>query len=182
MHDVIKNQYYEWLSGIVCNNRFAKSVSYRKLLMHLHNTKFKHLMPRDRNRAEDGIDLRYRFAMDQGYEDEYEIVLADLNGRCSVLEMLVALALRCEETIMDDPSYGNRTGQWFWGMIVNLGLGGITDDNYDKGYVTDVITRFLNREYDPDGRGGLFTVSNRSEDLRDVEIWSQLCWYLDSFL
>lgn len=182
MHDVIKNQYYEWLSGIVCENRFAKGVSYQKLLTHLHNTKFKHLIPRDRNRAEDGIDLRYRFAMDQGYEDDYKIVLADLNGRCSVLEMLVALAIRCEETIMDDPRYGNRTGQWFWGMIVNLGLGGVTDDNYDMNYVNDVIIRFLNRDYEPDGKGGLFTVRNCNEDLRDIEIWSQLCWYLDSFL
>jgi len=177
----IKNEYYEWLSDIVCENRFSKNVSYTKLLMHLHNTKFKYLIPRDRNRAERGINLRYNFAIDQGYEDNYEIVLADLNGRCSVLEMLVALAMQCEE-LMDDPRYGDRTGQWFWGMITNLGLGGIRDDNYDKDYVTDVITKFLNRDYEPDGKGGLFTIRNCDEDLRDVEIWTQLCWYLDSFL
>lgn len=149
--------------------------------MHLHNTKFKHIIPKDRNRAEWGINLRYNFAIDQGYEDDYEIVLSYLNGRCSVLEMLVALAMQCEER-MDDPRYGDRTGQWFWGMITNLGLGGIRDENYDKGYVTDVITRFLNREYDPDGKGGLFTIKNCEADLRDVDIWSQLCWYMDSFL
>lgn len=182
MRDIIKNEYYEWLSDIVYGNRFPKNISYRKLLIHLHNTKFKHLLPRDRNRADDGIDLRYRFAMNRGYEDRYKIVLDDLNGRCSVLEMLVALSIRCEETIMDDTDYGDRTGQWFWGMINNLGLGSMTDDNFDKEFVTDVITKFMSRDYSPDGKGGLFTIKNCKADLREVEIWSQLCWYLDSFL
>ena len=36
------------------------------------------------------------------------------NKTCSVLEMMIALAIRCEEHIMDDPDVGNRTGQWFW--------------------------------------------------------------------
>ena len=46
--------------------------------------------------------------------------------------------------------------------------------------VEDVIERFLDREYGPDGKGGLFTVRHCEYDLRDVEIWYQLCWYLDS--
>ncbi len=182
MRDIIKNQYYEWLSGMVCKGRTTNGISYQKLLMHLHTIKFKYLIPRDKNRAEDGISLRYRFAKTQGYENDYEIVLSSLNGRCSVLEMMVALAVRCEIDIMDDPRYGDRTGQWFWGMVVSLGLGGLTDDNYDKGYVNDVITKFLNREYDSNGKGGLFTVNNDSIDMRDLEIWNQLCRYLDSFL
>lgn len=45
------------------------------------------------------------------------------NRPCSVLEMIIALAIRLEEHIMDDPDIGNRTGQWFWDMIVSLGLG-----------------------------------------------------------
>jgi hypothetical protein len=94
--------------------------------------------------------------------------------------MMVFLAIRCEETIMDDPGIGDRTRQWFWNMVINLGLGSMTDDNYDKQLVTNVLERFLNREYEPDGTGGLFVVSDRDCDLRDVEIWHQLCWYLDS--
>ena len=94
--------------------------------------------------------------------------------------MIAGLALRCEENIMDDPQYGDRTGQWFWGMISNLGLGSMTDDRYDRAYVDFVIDRFLNREYEPNGRGGLFTVEKSKKDLRRVEIWYQMCWYLDS--
>jgi hypothetical protein len=94
--------------------------------------------------------------------------------------MIMALAIRCEENFMDDPSRGNRTQQWFWGMIRNLGLGSMTDDRFDERAVRKTIEIFLNREYEPDGRGGLFTIRHRREDLRNVEIWYQLCWYLDS--
>lgn len=174
----VEDRYFEWLYDVACGNRYSRNTSFRKLLMQLHGTEFTYSMVRDGNRAEDGMDLRYRFA----YECK-DIVDAEryLSGPCSVLEMMVALSKRTEETIMDDPRVGDRTGQWFWGMIANLGLGSMTDDNYDRRYVEDVVTRFLRREYEPDGRGGLFTIRNRNKDLRHVEIWYQLCWYLDSY-
>ena len=83
---------------------------------------------------------------------------------------------------MDDTRYGDRTTQWFWNMIVNLGLGGMVDALVDIEEVDKIIERFLNREYEPNGRGGLFTIDNCEEDLREVEIWYQLCWYLDSIV
>lgn len=165
-------EYFEWLCDIVCRDRFAKEISYRSLLAHLHRVEFTFIIPRDSNRAEDGVDLRYRFA--RADADRY------LRGPCSVLEMLLALAIRCEENIMDDPLKGDRTGQWFWMMVNNLGLGGMTDDRYDEDYVDDRVSTFLYREYDPDGRGGLFRIRNCPHDLRGVEIWYQLCWYLDT--
>ena len=83
---------------------------------------------------------------------------------------------------MDDTLFGNRTGQWFWGMIRNLGLSPMNDSNFDAEFVDDVIARFLNREYEPDGKGGLFTIKNCDHDLRTVEIWRQLSWYLGSIM
>lgn len=147
--------------------------------MELHNIEFRYSIQMDENRADDGIELRYRFAREKRCED-YDIDYLD--GPCSVLEMMIALAIRCEEDIMDDPSYGNRTGQWFWGMVVNLGLGSMTDSRYNKRFVDNCIDIFLNREYEPDGRGGLFRIRNCEYDLRTVEIWYQLCWYLDSIV
>ena len=99
-----------------------------------------------------------------------------------MLEMMIALALRCEEEIMDDPEIGNRTAQWFWLMITNLGLNGMSDDAYDRQLVTDVLNRFIDGEYEPDGRGGLFWLRKCKEDLRDVEIWCQLMWYLNTIV
>ena len=94
--------------------------------------------------------------------------------------MMIALSIRCEETIMDDPKIGDRTGQWFWGMISNLGLSSMIDKRFDEEYVWYNIERFLNRDYEADGKGGLFTIKNTNRDLRKVEIWIQLCWYLDN--
>lgn len=179
LRDEISNDYFEWMSNLVCEDRYAKSISYRKLLMHLHSTEFTYRIRRDENRADDGVALRYRFA------DEYagiENAERYLEGPCSILEMMVALSIRCEENIMDDPRVGDRTGQWFWGMLTNLGLGSMTDDRFDRRYTQDILDRFLNRKYERDGKGGLFRIRNCERDMRTAEIWYQLCWYLDSIV
>lgn len=179
IQDRVNNDYFEWLFDMMCEDRYSEKISYRKLLMFLHNKKFRYSISRDENRAEDGMSLRIRF--DRSY-DTIENAECYIEGPCSVLEMIVALAIRCEEDIMDDPSVGDRTRQWFWGMIVNLGLGSMSDDNFDKRRVDDVVECFLNREYEPDGKGGLFTIRDCDCDLRDVEIWYQMCWYINSIL
>lgn len=176
----IENDYFEWLCDFVCKDRYSDQISYRKLLIDLHTNEFTYTIPKDRNRAEDGISLRYRFARACNADSLIDFITDSLNGPCSVLEMMVALAIRCEETIMDNPQIGDRTGQWFWGMITNLGLGSMTDDNYDKRFVDDTVSRFLNREYERNGKGGLFTVRNCKQDLRKVEIFYQLCYFLDT--
>ena len=178
MHDRVNNEYFEWLVNLVCGERFSRNISFRKLLSHLHLIEFTYIIPMDANRAEDGINMRYRYAL---HKDDMRL-MHYLDGPCSVLEMITALAVRCEESIMDDPCVGNRTQQWFWGMIVNLGLGSMSDDCFDRKIVDDIIGRFLNRDYEPNGRGGLFTIRNCRNDLRDIEIWYQLCWYLDSIV
>lgn len=176
---LVVNDYFEWLYDKVCKNRFPERITYRKLLMALHDIDFRYSIRKDGNREEDGFNLRYRFANKYYYEDVADTLIF-LDRPCSVLEMMVALAVRAEEDIMDDPSIGDRTGQWFWGMIVNLGLGGMSDDRFDRRIVDISIDRMLDREYEPNGKGGLFTVKHRNEDMRDVEIWYQLNWYLDS--
>lgn len=177
----LNNEYFEWMYQLVCDDQYHRRLSYRKLLNHLHTVEFIYIIGMDGNRAEDGTDLRYRF----GYEHPYEgpIIATYLDDRsCSVLEMLIALAMRCEEHIMDDPDIGNRTGQWFWSMITNLGLGSMNDAKFDKTYVNGVVSRFLNREYKRNGEGGLFTVDQCKHDLRTAEIWYQMCWHLDDIL
>lgn len=181
MRSGIRDDYFEWLYRLMCGTRYPKHISYRRLLMHLHIIDFRFTIPLDENRAENGINMRYRYALFNGYEERADRIMRILDGPCSVLEMMVALAIHCEEDIMDDPEYGDRTTQWFWGMIGNLGLGSMTDDHYDEEYVNYVIERLLDRKYKPNGEGGLFTIYNCKKDLRKVEIWRQLGMYLNTF-
>lgn len=174
----IEYEYFEWLYNYVCKGRSHDKVSYKKLFELLHQTEFTFIIPNDVNRASDGVDLRYRFASYKG-----DRTLVDyIDGPCSVLEMMVALAIRCEETIMDNTGYGDRTGQWFWEMISNLGIGYMNDDVFCAEYVEEVIHDFLKRRYNPDGKGGLFYIRYCEDDLREFEIWTQLLWYLDKFV
>lgn len=171
----IERNYFEWMFDLVCENRYDDAISYRKLLKYLHSVEFVNVMSGDIDRVEDGISLRDRFAYDteRPYSDVYY-----LDGPCSVLEMMIALSFRCEE-IMDDPAYGNRTAQWFWRMIVNLGLGNMNDSRYDEYYVEDVINRFINRDYEMDGEGNIFRLRHCDYDLRYVELWKQMLWMLN---
>lgn len=168
--------YFDWMYNLVCRNRYSKNISFKKVFSYLNDTKFTYSIRMDLNRAKDGTELRRRYANEFKIANIYDRIC----GPCSVLEMMIALAIRCEETIMDDENFGDRTDQWFWDMMKNLGLGHMDDDEFDEEYVSDVITRFLNRDYEPNGRGGLFFVRNCDIDLRDVEIWIQMLWYLDN--
>ena len=173
----VKNEYFEWLYDLVCKNRYTNDISVRKLLMYLHGTEFFYTIPMDENRAIDGVSLRWQYICEMGYSRD---ILDDLDGPCSILEMMVALCFKCEG-FMDDPTIGDRFAQWFWHMIVSLGLGGMDDRSFNKRKVESSVSRFLNRDYEPDGKGGLFTIRNCNRDLRHVEIWHQMCWYLDEY-
>ncbi len=173
----LREEYFDWMYSMVCYNRFAKENSYRKLLYFLHSVEYRWKLPDDENRTEDGEEgLRWTFA----YENHIDIG-DELDGPCSVLEMILGLAYRCED-IMSDPAVGDRTVQWFWRMITNLGLGGMTDNNFDEEEADRIVERFLDRRYTHDGHGGLFVVPHAEEDLRDVSTWTQMLWYLNRIM
>ena len=159
----LKGLYFDWLCDLVCDDKHSAH-AYRKLLMYLYKTDFVYTIPMDGNRFEDGIDMRYRFGSVYGYDEAMTASYLD-NCPCSILEMMTALAVRCEEHIMWDPDIGDRTGKWF-----------------DYGRADFVISKFLNREYDSDGNGGLFKVKNCKQNLNSAEIWYQMCLYLDSII
>lgn len=171
----LNDKYFEWMHSLI---KFKGREHYKKLLQFLHNFDFTYLLDMDGNRYEDGIELRYRFGYECGIEPS-EIALFLDNRECSVLEMMVALSIRLEEHIMDDPDIGNRTGKWFWSMIDNLGLSGMSDDIFNNVEANNIIDCFLKRRYEANGKGGLFYIPNCVENLRKVEIWYQACWYLD---
>ena len=164
--------YLEWLAMIAMPDEKQRS-EYWEVLDRLHKTRFVALVKGDQNRAKDGESLR----MD--YED-FTGESCDIFGECSVLEMMVALAIRCENQIMYDPDEGDRTHVWFWEMFSNLGLDAFSENWFDDLEFCDTLSRFLGRKYDTDGYGGLFYIPNFEGDMRKIELWYQLGYYIES--
>lgn len=180
-YEVLDEKYFQWMCEKVSTDGCPDASQYQKLLNYLNSREFIYILDMDGNRYADGIDLRYRF----GYESKIpsDRISVDLDtSSCSILEMMVALANRCEEQIMSNSDIGNRTGMWFWSMIANLGLEYMDDDHFDKRTAGRIISRFLNRKYGYYGEGGLFTVWDCKRDLREVEIWYQMMWYLNTIV
>lgn len=162
---VVDNAYYDWLLNIINYDDTEYDIS----LTTLFNIEFSWDVANDDNRAEDGIVLRSTFMSEEGWNTS---PCEDLG--CSILEMMIALAIRIEDDIMWDGE-NNRTDKWFWEMFRNLGL----DKVKSVLDVYDILEVFLFREYDADGKGGLFPLkNNNSVDAREIEIWYQAQLYL----
>lgn len=170
----ITNEYFEWL----CKSVYSKKFSKPDILEFLHEVDFEYTIGMDSNRAEDGISLRYGFCYDKGYD--YRMVASYLDiSPCSFLEMIVALSKRCEEQIMHDDEYGDRTAKWFWDMLITMGLVDKQSAKFNINLADDILDKFFNRAYKRNGVGGLFKTKNRTHDMRSKEIWYQMCTYLN---
>lgn len=175
-----KDLYFEYL----CDIGLGRSKKdYRKLCNILHRTPFMALVDMDNNRIIDAMDMRVDYFNDHKELQtmEYDHYLNNAKP-ISVLEVMIALAQRCFYGILDDGDEGDRTNEIFKLMLNNLELLGCTDDNFHEVFVMEVINRFLNRRYDRDGKGSLFYIPNIEHDMREVDLWYQAMWYIDTII
>ena len=152
--------------------------SYSNVLEILYSTQFEYTLKLDENRMMDGIDLRYHFSY--ACHIPYELTESVITSECSILEMMAALAKRCDDDIMFDLSYGDRTSLWFKMMFDNLGLTKYTNLcwSYSSEYeIRHILKKCMFRQYNADGtNGGLFIIhQNANIDLRNLQIWDQMC-------
>lgn len=175
----IRKQYFVWLCSLIDTDDSIADIGNRDLANWLHQKEFVAILPNDDNRASDGTKLRQDFA-DQWLNKED---CPCLDGPCTMLEMLVALAQRMAFQLSNGPD-DNPVGKCFWEMIDNLGLKPIDmrdphvkDTLYEMDQKLDI---FMNRQYRRDGSGGLFPLRHRSSmDQRTVEIWYQMHRYIE---
>lgn len=160
------DEYFEWLMHIIDGPR-----EYSYVLRYLYNTEFYSPVPRDDNRAEDGVELRYVF------EDETGDICPK-GGCCSVLEMMIALAERIDNDFLYEYVYGNRTFAWFWEMFDNLKLCKYDDYDYNPEKVRHIVSNLLERNYKKGGKGSLFPCKHADQNWSNVEIWWQLNKYI----
>lgn len=169
--DYIAEEYFNWLCGYIKNNKFRNR---NKLLRKLHDVDYVYFVDFDRNRSSDGIGMRRYFSEETGYED-----ILYWNRKCSVLEMIVGLAVQMRN-MTEDNSDNFTASHWFWDMVSNLELSHITNTKYDNDYINEVLNVFMNREYETNGmKYNIFIIDNVYDDLTKVELWYQMCWYID---
>lgn len=168
--------YFKWLAVQVVNVRLkSPTTTYWSLLKQLYATEFVWRIRNDDNRVGDGKELRGEYL---SRHPNVEPTSEWLNQGCSFLEMLIALARR-----LSFQTEGVSVPEWFWHLLGNVGLV-ITDATYQMAhtepFVDQVLQQVNNRTYESNGRGGLFPLNDTSVDLdlRRVELWHQMNYYL----
>jgi len=163
---------YSQVGSVTVRNR---SKTYWKLLRLLHKKEFSWSdIETDGNRAQDGKDLRKEFAEETGRRN----VDAEWMDRpCTFLELLIALSFK-----LAWDGDGMTQTEWFWELIANLGLTECTDAHPPEEAIIDhILNKVINRDYAPNGAGGLFPLKNWTDaalDRRVVELWYQAEDYL----
>lgn len=162
--------YLDWLidkTGPIGTN-------FEIMLETLHKIEYVPMVPNDDNRGVEGLTLREEFTAETGE-------VCPLESDCTLLEMMLALAVRINEVAYDynDP---DKSAYWFWAMIANLKLDQFPDVHVDPlapNAIRMVALRVVNRTYRADGYGGLFPLKRPPNDQREVEIWYQMQYWLD---
>ena len=165
--------YLDWLVYIVTPDYHQRD-HFSKLLLALYSTEFYWVIKRDKNRAVDGLDLRDQYERETG-------LYCDAYGPCTVLEMLIALAIRCENELMYmyDPDAGDQTDRWFWMMLDNLELTDFSDySGFDEEKIDDILARFMDRNYGPNLRFCPFPVSFYVPEFEKMELAYQMNYYV----
>lgn len=170
----VRTLYFRWLIGKLDKHMVKK---YSSLLMHLFKDTFieNQEVPMDVNRARDGIALRKRFISENEYFGDSELEIIQYED-CSWLEMLIALAERIDDQMMFDMNLGNRTDKWFWLIINQMDLSKFDEKNYVYDQIKRKLNRFIRREYENDGKNGIFKCNC---DVRKIEIWYQMMEYFN---
>ena len=164
----------------LCDNVFdLKHHNYNKLLNRLQHISFRWSIYMDKNRESDGRRLRREF-YDQYYIGE-ETLYRD-ERTASVLEVMIALAIRINQEYIGKHKSSIYISALFWQMIESLSLSHMDDNHYSEDIVNSNIDNFLNRTYLPNGYGGLFGMNNTIRDQRNIEIWSQAMEYVNNYI
>ena len=155
--------------------------NHRKLCMELFKNRFfitRSAPKRDIDREKNGLELRKEWYCNNiTFEDSLP---------CTVLEMIIGISKRMSEQLMDEDGE-DKTAQYFWEIIGNLGLDCWDDDSFgwDTGLAQKKIAKtceiLCKRQYNSDGTGGgMFPMPGvLGINQKKMEIWYQMQEYIN---
>lgn len=172
------DDYVYYLYRIVQNG----GENHRKLCVELFKNRFfitRSAPKRDVDREKDGLELRNEWSNDS-LDGEFHII------PCTMLEMIIGISKRMSEQLMDEDGE-DKTAQYFWEIIGNLGLDCWDDDNFgwETGLAQKKIAKtceiLCKRQYNSDGTGGgMFPMPGLlGVNQKKMEIWYQMQEYIN---
>lgn len=162
------NGYLLWVASFVSSE--DEMNSYSDLFAMLNSFCFVALIHHDEDRILDAEEMRREFVSELPNE------VAEFPSGPSVMEVLVALARRLDNVVGYESSSPAR---WFWWMIDSLGMANFKNGTFKQSDGLTILYNFVMRKFEPDGRGSTCYFPC-GKDLRDVDIWYQWMYYLNS--
>ena len=162
-----------WLSNRV---RTEHSYDYVFLLSELNKIEYYFVNPMDQNRIFYALQLREQFADEEGSKEIYNV----MPGSCTALEILVSMAEAADFTLHDYDT-GDRTSQFFWEFIHNLGLSYLTNSAWSfdaPNFIFSVVTKWFDRRFGPNGYGSPWPNPKTRVDMTTVSMWDAMQWWL----
>lgn len=136
MNELVIEAYKKYLKNIIVDGEFC---CYDILLERLD------LIPYEPNRLntdryEDAEQLRIDYGVDNNIK---EVLSYFEDTPITVFEVLVALSIRLEKKVVPNNKKGDRTSQWFWALINDIGLGKQDDNHWDLNIIDKVIKEWM---------------------------------------
>jgi len=135
-------------------------------------------------------EVRRNYAETILSEDEYndknvETIFKSIRGDCCLFEIMVCLAVSINEMFEDTAAYDGPSH--FFGILLrNAGLDIYDDEDWDlheekvKAYWESRIRIILERSYEKDGKGGLFSLCDDLGCIRSgIPLWKQMNIWVD---
>lgn len=153
-------------------------------IMTLLGIEFYSEIPSDSSRIVDGLELRESFLdymRNTSDKDVTDISKALSIYPCSVLEVLMTLAMKVHEDLMYTEGDSNWS-RWFWMYLDNLGIDDVTDTSWNpksEFYIRTQVEKFLDKNYNADGSGGNIYViyENPYFNIYKASLWNQSDWF-----
>ena len=161
-------RYFDHLCSVVRIGG-PKGLPYRQLAETLMDIPFKVIVPQDQNRVLDAEEMR------RDWDDAPR-------GDASVFEVLISLCQHVMWMAGGIVDNGPKSEEgWFFEMVRNLGILQFSDDIWSdetSEYVRDRVEKWVERDYEYDGTGGIFPLQHPHDDQAKVELWYQMNAYL----